>query len=349
MTSKMKPNTNEILQRKKDHLKIALSPGAQIGDPGFSRYHFPHHALPEVNFSNLDTSNDFLGKKVSYPFFISCMTGGVEEGQKINENLAKAAQKYNIAMGVGSQRAAVEHPELRKLFEIRKYAPDIPVMANVGLVQLNYGFGLKEILTVIDMVKADALVFHINPIQELIQPEGDKNFEQLLTKLKKLIKEIPVPVIAKEVGFGLSESDMENLYNIGVRVFDTAGWGGTNWAYIEGMRRSGRKDMGNLFSSWGIPTTESILTAASLKNQRKAKDMVIFGSGGIRNGVDIAKALCLGADFAGIAAPFAQAALKSETAVGEMIERLGYELKVVMMGTGVSSIKELKKIQLKEL
>src|SRR3990170_1616848 len=180
--------SDEIGKRKKDHLKIALSGDSQVGNPGFSGYRFVHNALPEIDFDEIDTKTVFLGKKVNYPFFISCMTGGVADGEKINKNLATAAQKYNIPMGVGSQRIAVENPDLKRIFSVRKFAPDIPVMANIGLVQLNYGVGLKELKEAIKMDEADALVFHINPIQEAIQPEGDRNFKNLVFKLKNVIK-----------------------------------------------------------------------------------------------------------------------------------------------------------------
>src|SRR5690606_14128508 len=195
-------STSVIAKRKKDHLKYALSSAVQIGDAGFGNYRFVHNALPEVDFDKINTSTSFLGKKVNYPFFISCMTGGVDEGEKINRNLAKAAQKYGIAMGVGSQRAAIVHSEYEEIFRAREVAPDIPLLANIGLVQLNYGFGLKEYKKCVDMIEANALVVHINPIQEIIQPEGDRNWAGLLDKLAKIVEKIDVPVIAKEVGFG---------------------------------------------------------------------------------------------------------------------------------------------------
>lgn len=336
-----------IKDRKKDHLKIALSDIAQVGDSGFGNYRFVHNAAPEINFAEIDTSASFLGKKVNYPFFISCMTGGVDKGMAINKNLAKAAQKFNIAMGVGSQRIAIEHPEYQKLFKVRKYAPDIPIIANVGLVQLNYGFGLEEFQGIVDMIDADALAVHLNPIQEVIQPEGDRNFEELLPKLEKIIGKLKVPVIVKEVGFGLSYDVIKRFYNIGVRVFDTAGWGGTNWALVEGLRGKADKNLGELFSNWGIPTTESIKMASKFKREIKSKrereKMVILGSGGVRTGVDITKAIVLGSDLAGIAAPFAKAALESEDAVKELIQRLATELKVAMFGVGARNLQELKK------
>lgn len=342
-------SSNEITKRKKDHLKIALSDGAQIGSAGFDRYRFIHNALPELNFDDIDTSTTFLGKQISYPFFISCMTGGIEEGKKINRNLAKAAQKWNIPMGVGSQRASIEHKDLRELFMAREVAPDIPLLANIGLVQLNYGFDLKEYQTCVDTIGADALVVHINPMQEIIQPEGDRNWKGLLQKLEKIVGKLTVPVIAKEVGFGLSEDVVRRLYEVGVRIFDTAGWGGTNWSYVEGMRGKADKDLGLLFSHWGIPTVDSIVMCSDFKKSLSTKhqsQVTILGSGGVRNGMDIAKAIALGSDLVGLATPFGKAALQSTKAVEKLIERLSLELKVTMFGVGVSSIKDLQSVQL---
>ncbi len=333
--------TKSITQRKKDHLKIALSSDAQVGDAGFSNYRFVHNALPEINFDEIDFSATFIGKKISRPFFISCMTGGVAEGLKLNINLAKAAEKYQIPMGVGSQRAAIEHTELRKLYDVRKHAPSALILANIGLVQLNYGYGLKEFEEAVKMVGADALVVHINPIQEVIQPEGDVNFNSLLSKFATIVKKISVPVIVKEVGFGLSYEVIAKLYNIGIRVFDTAGWGGTNWAFVEGRRREGFQDLGELFSGWGIRTTDSIREAVKFRNKAKDREMLVLGSGGVRTGLDIAKCLALGADLAGIAAPFAEAALKDREEVEKLIEKLSYELKVSMFGVGAKTVEEL--------
>lgn len=337
--------TNNTEDRKKEHLKIALSDGAQIGDPGFSSYRFIHNALPEINFDEIDTSTIFLGNKINYPFFISCMTGGTDKASVLNRNLALAAQKYKIPMGLGSLRAAVENKDLRKSFEVRKYAPDIPILSNVGLVQLNYGFGLKEVETIIKITNADALVFHLNPIQEVIQPEGDRNFSNLLPKLASIISKVKVPVIVKEVGFGFSYNVVERLYKAGVRIVDTAGWGGTNWAYTEGKRREGFDELGTLFSQWGIQTIDSIIFANDFRKKNKIKDLTILASGGIRNGIDIAKSLVFGADMAGLAAPFGKAGLISDEEVGKLIDKLGYELKTAMFGVGAKTIKHLKNSQ----
>lgn len=326
-------------------MRIALSGVSQTGDTGFSKYRFIHNALPEVDFDKIDTSVRFLGKKVNYPFFISCMTGGVKEGKKINRNLAAAAQKHNIAMGVGSQRAAVEHPKLKDLFVARGVAPDIPLLANVGLVQLNYGFGAEEFQKIVDMIDADALAIHINPVQEAIQPEGDRNWEGLLAKLPKVIKKISVPVIVKEVGFGLSSDVAARLYKAGVRIIDTAGWGGTSWAVVEGERRDGWRSAGSLFGEWGIPTSESIRMCAQVSKKNKGR-LVVLGSGGIRTGVDVAKAISLGSHMVGIAAPFAQAAVISTAKVSEYIEKIGLELKIAMLGVGAKNITELRNTKL---
>ena len=228
--------SSEIEKRKIEQLKIAVSNVSQIGDTGFAKYRFVHNALPEISYDKINTQVYFLNHKISFPFFISCMTGGILQGGRLNKNLARAAQKFNIPLGVGSQRAAIEQPVLIGFFKIRKFAPDIPILANIGLVQLNYGFGLKEFQECVDMIEADALVIHINPIQEVIQSEGNKNWENLLPKLEKVVKKLKVPVIAKEVGCGLSEDVIKRLYNVGVRIFDTAGWGGTSWSKVEGLR-----------------------------------------------------------------------------------------------------------------
>jgi isopentenyl-diphosphate delta-isomerase len=336
----------QISARKKDHLRIATSDVSQTGDNGFSKYRFVHNALPEIDFDEIDLSTTFLGKKVKYPFFVSCMTGGMEDGLKINRNLAAAAQKYGIAMGVGSQRAAVEHKELRKLFMAREVAPNIPLIANVGLVQLNYGFTHKEFQKCVDMIGADALAVHINPIQEVIQPEGDRNFKDLLPKLSGLIDKISVPIIAKEVGFGISGDVAKKLYRNGIRTIDTAGWGGTSWAVVEGERRDGYKDLGALFGNWGIPSAESIVQVAAVA--KKKGDLTVLGSGGIRNGGEMAKAIALGSDLVGVAAPFAKAALESQEAVENLIESYALELKTAMFGVGAKTIEDLKKEGIKQ-
>lgn len=341
--------STEIEKRKKEHLKIAISSDSQTGDNGFLRYRFTHNALPELNFDKIDTEVYFLNRKVSLPIFISCMTGGILSGGKLNKNLAKAAQKFNIPFGIGSQRAAIEHPELAEFFKIRKFAPDIPIMANIGLVQLNYGFGLREFRSCVDMIGANALTIHFNPIQEIIQPEGNRNWENLLPKLEKIVKNIKIPIIAKEVGCGLSVDVVKRLYNIGIKIFDTAGWGGTSWPKVEGLRGNSDKSLGELFGDWGIPTAESIVECMDFRNSLSAvnrSQFTLLASGGIRNGVEIAKAIALGADLVGIAAPFAKVGLSSQEEVERLIEKYALELKIAMFGVGAKDVESLKKIKL---
>lgn len=308
------------------------------GSPGFEKYQFVHQAFPEIDFEEITTSTSFLGQKLSAPILISSMTGGTVEGQKINQNLAKAAQKIGVAMAVGSQRIAIENPKLTWTFEVRHVAPKILLFANLGAVQLNYGYGIKECQKAVKMIRADGLILHLNPLQEAIQPEGNRNFENLLPKIEKVVKGLSVPVIVKEVGCGLSEEVARRLYAAGVKIIDTAGWGGTNWAKIEGIRAKGSFD--EIFSQWGIPTAESIIAC------KKVKGLTVIGSGGIRNGVEIAKALALGADLVGLALPFLKPATGSEKEVEEKLLQLVCELKITMFCLGVKNIKEAKLVKI---
>jgi isopentenyl-diphosphate delta-isomerase len=335
--------------RKKEHLKIALSGKAQVGSNGFELYKYTHNSLPEIDFDKIETSTTFLNKKVTHPFFISCMTGGILEGGKLNINLSKAAEKHGIALGIGSQRAAIEAPQLSKYYNVRKYAPTIPILANIGLVQLNYGYVIKEFLRCVDMIKADALVVHINPLQEVIQPEGNRNWSGLLEKLEKLTKNLNVPIIVKEVGFGMSENVIQRLIKVGVCYIDCAGWGGTNWAMVEGLRGKADKETGSLFADWGIPTAESIENFNKVKQKFFKNNISLLASGGIRNGIEIAKCLSLGAVMVGIATPFAKAGVKSPEAVGELIEKYAEQLKITMFGVGAKNIEQLKNIKLQKV
>lgn len=336
----------DIEKRKKEHLKLAVSDASQTGYAGLSDYRFVHNALPEINFDKIDTNTKFLGKKVSQPFFISCMTGGILEGGKLNLNLVRAAEKYNIGFGVGSQRAAIENPKLSEFFKVRKYAPSIPIIGNIGAAQLNKGFGIAQFQKCVEMIEADGLAIHLNPIQEVLQPEGDRNWENLLPKIEKIVKKLSVPVIIKEVGCGLSLDVIKRLYSVGVKIFDTAGWGGTSWPKVEGLRGKSDKNLAELFGEWGIPTAESILYASEFR--KKHKDIVILGSGGVRSGVDIAKCIALGSDLVGIAAPFAKAGLESQEAVEKLIEKYALEFKIAMFGTGSKNISALKTVKLQK-
>ncbi|PJE69012.1 type 2 isopentenyl-diphosphate Delta-isomerase [Candidatus Shapirobacteria bacterium CG10_big_fil_rev_8_21_14_0_10_38_14] len=328
-----------IVERKLNHFRICLEEGVEVGSAGFENYSFTHNALPEIDFDKIDTSVKFLRKELKAPILISPMTGGTKQATLINRNLAKAAQKVGVAMAVGSQRVAIEKPSLAKTFQVRKFAPDILLFANLGAVQLNYGFGVKECRQAVEMIEADGLILHLNPLQEVIQPEGNTDFSGLLEKIKKIARQLKVPLIVKEVGVGISGKVAQKLFQAGVEIIDVAGWGGTNWALIEGIR-AGNEEIGELFAHWGIPTAEAISQCAEIKG------LIVIGSGGIRNGIEIAKALALGANLVGIALPFLKPATHSVKAVEKKLQSLISQLKTVMFCLGVKNIDELKKVKL---
>ncbi len=338
----------QVQKRKREHLEISLSPQAQTGTAGFDSYRFIHNALPEIDFDEIDISIEFLGKKLAFPFFISSMTGGVLEGEKINRSLLHVAEKYGMAMGVGSQRAAIEKPELSHLFAQKSFESKALLFANVGAVQLNYGFTVEKYQRAVEMIDADALILHLNPIQEAVQPEGDRNFKNLLPQISELVNKLSVPIIVKEVGFGISENVCKRLYDAGVRFIDVAGWGGTSWAVVEGRREGGSQQLGDLFGEWGIPTTESIRMCKNVSDFLAGK-LTILASGGVRTGLDVAKAISLGAELVGLASPFGRAAMESEEAVEMVVKRLERELKTAMFGVGAKNIAALKAITLQKV
>ncbi|MEH2121816.1 type 2 isopentenyl-diphosphate Delta-isomerase [Nostoc sp.] len=327
--------------RKADHIRICLEEDVQCDQitNGLERYRFTHSCLPELNPNDIDISTTFLGKHLGAPLLISSMTGGTEQAAIINQRLAEVAQHYKIAMGVGSQRVAVEKPQVADTFAVRKYAPDVLLFANLGAVQLNYKYGLDECLRVVDILEADALILHINPLQECIQPKGDTNFRGLLDKISKLCSKMPVPVIAKEVGNGISAAIAEKLIAAGVAAIDVAGAGGTSWAKVESERAENplQRRLGRTFADWGLPTAECITTIRAI-----APDVPLIASGGLRHGLDVAAAIALGADIAGLAMPFLQAAATSETAVAELAEVLIAEITTVLFCTGNATLYQLK-------
>ncbi|MEH2112061.1 type 2 isopentenyl-diphosphate Delta-isomerase [Nostoc sp.] len=334
--------------RKADHIRICLEEDVQSHQitNGLERYRFTHSCLPELNHSDIDISTIFLGKHLGAPLLISSMTGGTEQAAIINQRLAQVAQHYKIAMGVGSQRVALEKPQVADTFAVRKYAPDVLLFANLGAVQLNYKYGLDECLRVVDILEADALILHINPLQECIQPQGDTNFRGLLDKISKLCSKLPVPVIAKEVGNGISAAIAQKLLAAGVAAIDVAGAGGTSWAKVESERAESplQRRLGMTFADWGLPTAECITTirAMSMTGYAYAKDVPLIASGGLRHGLDVATAIALGADIAGLAMPFLQAAATSETAVAELAEVLIAEITTVLFCTGNTTLYQLK-------
>ncbi len=327
--------------RKADHIRICLEEDVQFHQTtnGLERYRFTHCCLPELDRNEIDISTTFLGKRVGAPLVISSMTGGTEQAGIINYRLAEVAQHYKLAMGVGSQRVAVEKPQLADTFAVRKCAPDVLLFANLGAVQLNYDYGLDQCLRIIDILEADALILHLNPLQESIQTRGDTNFKGLLDKISQVCQKLPVPVIAKEVGNGISAAMAEKLIAAGVTAIDVAGAGGTSWAKVEGERASNplQRRLGTTFADWGLPTAECIRSIRAAKS-----DIPLIASGGLRNGLDVAMAIALGADLAGLAMPFLQAAAESGSALHNLAEVLVAEITTVLFCTGNSTLNDLK-------
>ncbi|NET39832.1 MAG: type 2 isopentenyl-diphosphate Delta-isomerase, partial [Cyanothece sp. SIO1E1] len=289
--------------RKADHLRICLDEDVQFNRTtnGLENYRFAHCCLPELDRNDINIKTTFLGKQLGAPLLISSMTGGTDFAKTINYRLAEVAQQYGLAMGVGSQRVAVENPEVSSTFAIRSLAPDALLFANLGAVQLNYDYGLEHCQRVIDGLEADALILHLNPLQECVQTRGDTNFRGLLSKIATLCKQLSVPVIAKEVGNGISAPMAEKLIHAGVSAIDVAGAGGTSWARVESERAQDdrQRRLGNTFADWGLPTADCVREIRAI-----APQIPLIASGGLRNGLEVAKTLALGADIAGLAWPF---------------------------------------------
>lgn len=328
-------------QRKSDHIRINLEEDVNFRQltTGLEHYHFLHQALPEIDLADIDTSVSFLGKTLKAPLLISSMTGGTEQARQINLTLAEAAEQCGIAMGLGSQRAALESPDLATSFQVRSVAPTAMLLANLGAVQLNYGYTVDHCRRAVDMIEADALILHFNALQEAVQPEGNINFTGLLAKVEAVCRALEIPVIAKEVGWGFAEDSVRRLAEAGVAAIDVAGSGGTSWSQVEMYRAKSevRRRVAATFVDWGIPTSEAIVAA-----KRGGSGLPIIASGGLRNGLDMAKCLALGASVAGMAGPFLKAAVNSVQAVLDEIEIATTELRIAMFGIGVDSIEALQ-------
>src|SRR6266508_4793837 len=328
-----------IDQRKADHIKINLEKDVRSAlTTGLENYRFTHEALPELDLEQVDTSLSLFGKGLAAPILISSMTGGTSDAETINLRLAEAAQEMKIAMGVGSQRAAIEHPEQARTFQVRRVAPDILLFANLGAVQLNYSYGIDECRHLVDMIRADALILHLNPLQEAVQDGGDTNFAGLAGKIEEICKKLEVPVIAKEVGWGISERTAKLLADCGVSAIDVAGAGGTSWSQVEMHRAPDEftRQLAATFVGWGIPTVESILNVKSA-----TPGMTIFASGGIKDGLDIAKCIALGATLGGMAGQFLRAAAISAEKVVEIMKLTQKQIEVTMFAAGVENLKDL--------
>jgi len=331
--------------RKLEHIRLALEERMQLGRSFFDDYRFEHAALPEIDIAEVDTGVEFLGRRLEAPLLVSSMTGGTETAGRINRNLAAGAERAGVAVGVGSQRKALEDPAKADTFRVREVAPSAVLLANLGAVQLNYGMGVRECEEAVAMIGADALILHLNPLQEAIQPEGQCNFAGLLPKIGAVVRELSVPVVVKEIGCGISESTARALAGQGVRIVDTAGVGGTSWARIE-AQRAGDLDIGELFAGWGLPTPESIRQVKSAAAGMGNDGLTVIASGGIRNGLDAAKAIALGLGLAGLAYPFLAPAMESAAAVADKVRRTVRELKICMFCLGVKTISELQRVKL---
>ena len=338
-SSLIMPDNSLLPNRKADHIRINLEEDVRSGiTSGFERLRFIHRALPEVDLNEVDLSQELMGKFVKAPILISSMTGGTSEAEEINRVLAQAAHETGIAMGVGSQRAAIEYPELADTYQVRKYAPGILLFANIGAVQLNYGYGIDQCRRAVEMIEADALVLHLNALQEALQPEGDTRFSALAHQIEQICRQLSVPVIAKEVGWGFSEKDVRLLRNAGISAIDVAGAGGTSWSQVERYRMKNPRQarVAAAFRDWGTPTVDSIQIV-----RRTAPEMTVIASGGLRDGMDVARSIALGAKLGGMAGPFIKMAKSSLENTLDFIQEIEGVLRTVLFATGSHNLLEL--------
>ena len=325
-----------IKKRKNEHVEIVAKDASMDRRKFyFDEIRLTHRALPETNMADVDPSVEFLGKKLSFLFLISSMTGGAgPKLEMINRNLAAAAEAEGVAMGVGSQRIMFSDPSAAASFDLRSVASTVPLFANVGAVQLNYGVTIDQVRSAMDLLKADALILHLNPLQEAVQPEGDTDFSNLWKKIADIVQTLGKPVIVKEVGAGISRGDAERLIEAGVKVIDVAGAGGTSWSRIESARCDDPA-LGELFQDWGIPTPQALKDLSDL-------DVTLIASGGVRTGIDMAKAMILGAALCGIARPLLTPAMESVDAVRAVIQRIKKEFVTAMFLIGCENIEQLQ-------
>ncbi|MFW5928819.1 MAG: type 2 isopentenyl-diphosphate Delta-isomerase [Halobacteriota archaeon] len=330
------PGTSD---RKDDHIRIVQEEDVEEPGTGFADVHLVHEALPEMDLADVDTSTEVLDWELEAPVFIESMTGGHPNATEINRNLAVAAREHGVAMGVGSQRAALEDPSTEESYSVvREVAPDAVVYGNVGAAQLRE-YGVERIEEAVDMIDADAMAVHLNFLQEAVQPDGDVDARGCLREIERLCDELSVPVVVKETGNGFSRSTSRRLADAGVDVLDVAGRGGTTWSGVEAYRAAAKDDrrgerLGTVFRQWGVPTVASTLEALEVHP-------CVVASGGVRSGVDVAKAVALGASAGGLAKPFLAPAARGEDealrAVGDVVE----ELRTAMFVTGSRDIDEL--------
>jgi isopentenyl-diphosphate delta-isomerase len=343
-TSSHTPLDPATPSRKAEHIRINLERdvSAKGVTTGFERYAFIHQALPEIDFADVDTRATVFGRTLGAPLLISCMTGGAPEAARINRRLASTAQRFGLAMGLGSGRALLESVEQLPTFHVRDVAPDVVLFANIGAVQFNKGYGVEECRRLVDLVRADVLAIHLNPLQEALQPEGDTRFSGLLRAIANVCSGLQVPVVVKEVGAGIAPDTVRSLISAGVRGIDVAGAGGTSWSEVERFRIATpwRARVAGAFANWGIPTARSVV-----ETRAAAPETTIVASGGMRNGVDVAKSIALGADVAGIAGGFLRAAGGDDEAADDFARELIETLRVTMFCIGARTIADLRRTQ----
>lgn len=319
----------DIRSRKQDHVESARKKDVEYTfSAGFSDVRFVHSSLPEMDFESVNCASSLFGKKVSAPIIIVGMTGGYADAERINLGLAAAAEKEGLAMGLGSQRAMIEKPELAATYKVRKNAPTIPLIGNIGACQLQK-YGVKKVREMLDAVEADALAIHLNPLQEVVQPEGDSKFSGVLSQIGVFAKDLGLPVIVKETGAGISRETALALKKAGVKMVDVSGAGGTSWSKVEYLRSKEEAT----FADWGNPTCECVAACSDV--------VETIASGGVRSGLDAAKAIALGASFAGAALPF----LKAKDA-GAEAAKWKRDLRIAMLLTESKDIAALKKAKL---
>ncbi len=334
--------------RKLDHLSINLNRNVETSglSTGLERLQFVSNALPELRLQDVDSSTTFLDRPLRAPILISSMTGGIERGWEITRRLALAAETLGCAIGVGSQRAALEDDERMQFYQVRDVAPTAPLFANLGAVQLNYGFTVDDCRRAVDMIGADGLFLHLNPLQEALQTEGNTDFSGLANRIALVCRGLEVPVIVKEVGFGISATVARRLADCGVAAIDVSGAGGTSWSAVEHLRCDDDRlrELSRAFLGWGIPTARCLLDARAA-----APGVPLIASGGVRTGLDVAKALALGASMAGIAGPLLRAAAESEQGAVDALQTVIDGLRVAMFATGAPKIASLDRSLLMDL
>jgi isopentenyl-diphosphate delta-isomerase len=333
-------NSSETSRRKFEHIRINLEEDVRSGiTTELENYRFRHCALPEINLEEVDPSVEFLGKSLSLPFLVSSMTGGTEDAYRINQNLAMNAEKFNLAMGVGSQRVGFEDRTTMQTFKVRDFAPNIFLLANLGAIQLNYGYTIEHCQQAVNAIGANALVLHLNPLQEALMEDGDTNFSGLLKKIEAVCRKLDTPVIVKEVGWGITAEVARQLIEAGVEAIDVAGAGGTSWSEVEKhrMKSESNKEIASAFHDWGVSTVGCIEEI-----HLSFPEIPLIASGGLKNGNDIAKCVALGARMGGMARQFLMAAAESAEALEKRIRIYQKQFLVAMFAVGAKNIGQLQ-------